>query len=229
VLVDGAMPDSAPLIEASIRKLGFRVRDVKVLVNSHAHFDHTGGLAQLKRDTGAILAASGPDRAALESGTYPGSEEIAAFRFAPVKVDRVLKDGDTVKLGGVVLTAHLTPGHSAGCTTWTFPVVVAGKTRQAMIYCSTSVAANRLVSKTRGPQYPGIVADYEQTFARLKTMRAEVFLAPHAEQFRLKEKRARLAAGDAEAFVDPGELAAAVAASEQAFRTDLARQQDAAK
>ncbi len=229
ILIDGAMPTSAKPIEASIVKLGFKPTDVKVLLNTHAHFDHAGGLAELKRDTGARLAASAPDRAALESGTYPGSEDVKAFDFAPVKVDRVLKDGDTVSLGGAVLTAHLTPGHSAGCTTWTFPLTIDGAERQALLYCSTSVAANRLASKAKGPQYPGIVADYEKTFARLKAMKADVFLAPHAEQFGLAEKRAKLAAGGPNPFIDPERLQTTVAASEKAFREELAQQQKAAQ
>jgi metallo-beta-lactamase class B len=98
-----------------------------------------------------------------------------------------------------------------------------------LLYCSTSVAANRLASKEKGPQYPGIVKDYEATFAKLKTMKADVFLAPHAEQFSLAEKRAKLAAGGPNPFVDPGELQRTVAASEQAFRTELAKQQEAAQ
>ncbi|RYG05391.1 MAG: hypothetical protein EON94_00150 [Caulobacteraceae bacterium] len=154
---------------------------------------------------------------------------MKAFDFAPVKVDRALEDGEKLSMGGIALTAHLTPGHSAGCTTWTFPVMIDGVSRQAMIYCSTSVAANRLVSKTKGPQYPGIVADYEKSFANLKTMKADVFLAPHAEQFGMTEKRAALAAGGPNPFIDPGLLQKTVAASEKAFREELAKQQDAAK
>ena len=229
VLIDGAMPTSAKMIEANIAKLGFKPTDVKVLLNTHAHFDHAGGLAELKKDTGAKLYASAGDRQALETGTYVGSEDVKAFDFAPVKVDRVLKDGEQVRLGTTVLTAHLTPGHSAGCTTWTFPVKIDGAQRQALLYCSTSVAANRLVSKTRGPQYPGIVQDYEATFAKLKTLKADVFLAPHAEQFGLGAKRARLAAAGPNPFVDPDELQRTVAASEAAFRADLAKQQEAAR
>jgi metallo-beta-lactamase class B len=229
ILVDGAMPTSAPLILASIRELGFDPADVKVILNTHAHFDHTGGLADLKAATGASLAASEGDRSALETGTYVGSEEVETFAFKPVAVDRVLQDGDTVELGGMALSAHLTPGHSPGCTTWTFPVVVDGQTRQAMIYCSTSVAANRLVSADKGPQYPGIVGDYEQTFARLKTMTADVFLAPHAEQFGLAKKRAAMSEGSPSPFVDPTELQEVVAASEAAFRAALVKQQEAAQ
>lgn len=229
ILIDGATPTSAKMIEGNIAKLGFKPADVKILLNTHAHFDHSGGLADLKADTGAKLYAAAGDRQALETGTYVGSEDVKAFAFKPVKVDHILKDGEQVSLGGTTLTAHMTPGHTAGCTTWTFPLKVDGAKRQALLYCSTSVAANRLVSRAKGPQYPGIVAAYENTFARLKTMKADVFLAPHAEQFGLAEKRAKLVAGKPNPFVDPGELQRVVAASEAAFRTELAKQQEAAK
>ncbi len=229
IVIDGAMPGSDKSIEASIKALGFKVSDVKILLNTHAHFDHAAGLAGLKRDTGARMIASAADRKALETGSYPGFEEIKALDFEPVKVDQVIKDGGTVSLGGMVLTAHLTPGHTAGCTTWTFPVKADGKIRHALAYCSTSVALNRLVNSKRGPQYPGIVADYQASFAKLKTMKADIFLAPHNEQFGLDAKRAKLKAGGPNPFIDPAELARAVAASEADFRSDLAKQQDAAK
>lgn len=229
ILIDGAMPTSAKDIESSITSLGFKPSDVKILLNSHAHFDHAGGLAELKRDTGAKLAASAADRGALETGTYPGSEDVKAFDFPPVKVDRVVNDGDQVTLGGATLTAHITPGHSAGCTTWTFPVTMLGQKHEAVLYCSTSVAANRLVSKAKGPQYPGIVEDYRKAFAKLKTLKADVFLAPHGEQFGMEAKRAKLASGAPSPFVDRGELTRAIAQSEAAFDTQLAKQQKAAQ
>jgi metallo-beta-lactamase class B len=208
--------------------LGFKPGDVKVLLNTHAHFDHAGALADLKRDTGASLAASAGDRKALETGTYPGSEHIRLLNFKPVTVDRVLNDGDVVRLGGMALTAHVTPGHTAGCTSWTFPVHVDGQAREVFLSCSTSVGANRLVNAKRGPQYPGIVADYEATFARLKTFKADIYLAPHGEHFGMKAKRARLGQGP-NPFVDPTELQTRVAASEKDFRAALAKQQEAAQ
>ena len=229
IVIDGAMPGSDKTIEASIKALGFKVSDVKILLNTHAHFDHAAGLAGLKRDTGARMIASAADRKALETGTYLGFEEVKALDFDPVKVDQVIGDGEKISLGGMVLTAHLTPGHTAGCTTWTFPVKVEGKVRQALLYCSTSVALNRLVNKARGPQYPGIVDDYRKTFIKLKAMKADIFLAPHNEQFDLDAKRAKLKAGGRNPFVDPAELARTIAASEADFNHDLAKQQDAAK
>ena len=207
----------------NIAALGFKPGDVRWILNSHAHFDHAGGFAELKRLTGAKLAASAADTLALERGVYPGSEDRNVLNFPPVKVDRMLKDGDTVSVGGLTLTAHLTPGHTAGCTTWTFPVVQAGRRLQAIYYCSTSVAANRL---TPNPQYPGIVADYRRTFAALKRYKADVFLAPHPEQFGLAEKRGK---GLPAALIDPTELQRRVAASQADFERDLAKQTGAGR
>lgn len=229
IVIDGAMPTSAPLIQSSIRRLGFQPKDVKILLNTHAHFDHTGGLADLKRDTGARLLANPADRKALETGIYPGWEEVRDLDFAPVKVDSDLKDGQAVRLGDAVLTPHFTPGHSPGCTTWTFRATDRGRPLDVLLYCSTSVAANRLVSRERGPQYPGIVEDYRNSFARLKTLKADVFLAPHGEQFGLEAKRAKLKSDGVNPFVDPEELARRVTASEADFSRELARQEARAK
>ena len=229
IVIDGAMPTSAPLIQSSIRRLGFQAKDVKILLNTHAHFDHTGGLADLKRDTGARLLANPADRKALETGIYPGWEEVRDLDFAPVKVDGDLKDGLPVRLGDAVLTPHFTPGHSPGCTTWTFRATDRGRPLDVLLYCSTSVAANRLVSRERGPQYPGIVEDYRNSFARLKTLKADVFLAPHGEQFGLEAKRAKLKSDGVNPFVDPEELARRVTASEADFSRELARQEARAK
>lgn len=221
ILIDAPMEQNVPAIEANIRALGFKVEDVEILLVSHAHFDHAAGLARLKKDSGAILAASEGDRPSLEKGVYVGSEEVAAFRFPPVKVDVIVKDGQTVSLGGTTLTAHLTPGHSPGCTTWTFPLKVDGQTRKVLYYCSTSVAANRLAPQE---QYKGIVADYQRTFAALGKMKADIFLAPHAEQFGLEAKRTALKPGAPNPFVDPTELQKTVAASKAAFEKACAEQ-----
>lgn len=225
ILIDGTLEQNVAAIEANIRALGFKLSDVDILLNTHAHFDHAAGFARLKKDTGAGLLASAGDRPLLEKGVYPGSEDVAHWRFPPVKVDHVLKDRDTVTLGGVTLTAHMTPGHTPGCTTWTFPVKIDGVVRKAIILCSTSVAANRLASR---PQYPGIVADYQRTFTRLATLKADVFLAPHPEQFGFAGKLAARAPGKPSPFVDPTELGRRVAASRAEFEAELARQQKAA-
>lgn len=224
ILIDGPMEQNVAGVEANIKALGFKLSDVDILLNTHAHFDHAAGLARLKADTGAALLASAGDRPLLEKGVYPGSEDVAALRFKPVKVDAVIKDRDTVTLGGVTLTANITPGHTPGCTTWTFPVKIDGVVRKAILWCSTTVAANRLAPK---PQYPTIVADYRASFVRLGALKADVFLAPHPEQFGFAEKLAAVAPGRPSPFVDPGELPRRIAASRAAFEAELARQQGA--
>ena len=222
ILLDAPMAENAERVEANVRALGLKLSDVKVLLNSHAHFDHAGGLAKLKADTGAKLAAGARDRAALEAGNYPGWEERKDLEFPPVKLDRAIRDGDRIELGGTVMTAHAEPGHTPGCTGWSLPVVEAGRRHTVFFDCSTSVALNRLVDR---PQYPGIVADYRSTFARLKAIRADVFLAPHVEIYDLAGKRARIAPGKPNPFVVPGELQAYAAKQAQAFEAALAKQQ----
>lgn len=230
VLLDAGLVESAPLIERNIESLGFRRGDIKYLLNSHAHFDHSGGLAELKRWTGAKLVASQGDKSALEGGFYLGSESNHSFDAPPVAVDRAVADGDTVQLADVTLTANVTPGHTRGCTSWSMPVSDGGKTYQVLFFCSSSVAANRLANGPAGPpQYPGIVDDYEKTFARARSFKVDVLLAPHAEFFGLQQKRERMGQGTTQPFVDPTEFAAFMARSEADFRKQLAAQQAAAK
>jgi metallo-beta-lactamase class B len=227
ILIDGGMPGSAALVEANIKALGFKVTDVKLLLNTHAHFDHAGALAQLKKDAGkeAVMVSSAGDRWALEHGLYPGSEDVAAFAFPPVKVDATVVDGGSVSVGANSLTAVLMPGHTAGCTSWTMGVKdAAGAAHRIVFFCSASVAANRLAPK---PQYPTIVADYQKTFARAGRIDPDIFLAPHAEQFGLAAKRAAMGPGKPNPFIVPGEYRQAMAAFQAAFEKELARQQGA--
>jgi metallo-beta-lactamase class B len=220
ILLDGATPQGAPIIEANITKLGFKLSDVKVLLNSHAHFDHSGGLKQLKQDTGAKLYAMEGDVSALEGGFYLGSEDSKTMGAPPVKVDKVLHDGETVKLGGFTLTANLTPGHSRGCTSWGAKLSDGGKTYDALVFCSATVAANRI---TPPVQYEGIVADYRSTFVKTKSMHVDIPLAPHPEFFQLLDKAAK-AKSDPKApnpFVDPAAFPALMTKLEADFERTL--------
>ncbi|MEJ6595363.1 subclass B3 metallo-beta-lactamase [Parasphingorhabdus sp.] len=221
IVIDGGMPGQGQYVADAIRTLGFDAKDVKILLNSHAHLDHSGGLAELKAMTGAQLIASEGDRSALEGGFYLGSEENSRANAPPVKVDRMIADGETLKLGNVTLTAHITPGHSRGCTSWTMPVVQSGKTYQALFFCSATVAANRLVGP---PQYQGIVADYRKTFAMTKDWKPDIFLTNHPEFSDMLEKRARQKAGDPLAFVDRDGFPAMMDKLEQAFEAALQKQ-----
>lgn len=222
MLIDTGLPEANPQIKANIAKLGFKVADIKVLLNTHAHLDHTGGLAELKKETGAKMIAGERDKPLLEGGYYPGRKEEKVLDFAPVKVDRTVKNGDTVTLGGVTLTAHATPGHSPGCTSWSMNVKDGSATRSVIVFCSATVALNRLV----GPNatHPGIVDDYRKTFAWAKTAKFDVLLAPHPEMYGMHEKRQKIAAGAPNPFVDPGAFNAYLASMEKAFNEGLAKQ-----
>lgn len=221
ILIDGGMPENAPLIEASIAAAGFNIRDVRYLLNSHAHFDHAGGLAQLKADSGAQMVASAGDKPALEAGRVDYGPS-ADTPFPAVRVDRVIGDGETVTLGGVTLTAHLTPGHTRGCTTWTMPVTNPrnGERGTALFHCSTTVAGALLVP----PSYPGQVDDFRATFKAIREMNASIFLSNHAEFFDLKDKSALVAAGETNAFWDYRELQIFNTRMEEAFEMELSRQ-----
>ena len=201
-------------IQKSITELGFKVSDIEFLLNSHAHFDHAGGLAALKKASGAKLVASRGDAPRLRAG---------AERQPAVSVDRVVDDGATVELGGALLTAHVTPGHTPGCTTWTMTATEAGKPYRVVFYCSTTVV-DRLLGNT---SYPSIAADYEKSFPILRELPSDVFLAPHPAQFNMLEKRGR-AAGGGNPFVDPTELRRYVDESEKQFREALAKEKAAA-
>ena len=210
-LVDGGLPETAPQIARNIAELGFRLGDVKYLLNSHAHFDHAGGLAELKRLSGATMVASSGDAPALRAG---GPEMPA------VGVDRIVADGEVLRLGDTTLMAHVTPGHTQGCTTWTMTTPEKDRAYRVVFYCSTSVV-DRLVGNA---QYPRIATDYEHSFKKLRTLSSDVFLAPHPIFFDLENKRKKLKAGGPNPFVDPTELPRFVENSEQQFRADLEKQ-----
>jgi len=228
ILIDGGLPESAPLIEANIKTLGFDIKDVRLILNSHAHFDHAGGLARLKKNSGARLIASAADKPILERGRVTFGPS-AAVPFPRVSVDRAIQDGDTAMLGGVVLTAVVTPGHTPGCTNWTMPAVEGTADHSVVFYCSMTVAGNPLVNNKA---YPGIAEDYRKSFARLKKIDADVLLAAHGEQMGLARKAATMAAneknkvlGAPNPFVVKGEFQRLVAAQEKAFEAELKKQQ----
>jgi len=225
ILLDGGLPETADPILANIAALGFNARDVRILLNSHAHFDHSGGLAALKAATGARFYASEADREELESGhiAYGPSSLVDT---APIHVDHVLADGETITLGPVRLTAFITPGHTQGCTSFTMPVTGADGTQHtAFFHCSSSVGGQSVAPEA----YPGMVADYRATFARVRGMRADVFLSNHPEFFDMAAKRQRQIAGDANAFVDDAALQTFNSRMEAAFEAELAQQQTRAR
>lgn len=224
VVLDGGDAETGKQIVANIRTLGFDPGKVKVLLNSHQHFDHAAGLAEIRRAApGAKLYASAADGPVIAAGGR-GDPFLKGDRFyyEPVKPDVTLKDGQKVSLGGWTLTAHITGGHTAGCTTWTFPVTIAGKARQAMVHCSATVLPGYRIGKVE--TYPGITAAFEKSFATWKRLPCEVFLASHGRFIGLDAKRKAMDAGKADAFVDPEGCRAFIDRAEAAFRAELKRQ-----
>lgn len=222
IVIDGGMPGQGQYVADAISSLGFDPADIKILLNSHAHLDHSGGFAELKELSGAQLMASEGDRSALEGGFYLGSEDDSYLNTPPVKVDRLVADGELVDHGRVKLTAHITPGHTRGCTSWTMDVEQDGKIHEVLFFCSATVAANRLVGP---PQYEGIVADYRKTFAITKNWKPDVFLSNHPEFFGFKAKREKQLASDPLAFVGADDFPKFIAKMAVDFEAGLQKQE----
>jgi metallo-beta-lactamase class B len=224
IVIDSGEAETVPFIRANVETLGFRMADVKILLTGHAHFDHVGGHADLKRMTGAQVMVMDADREALESGVDRSA--LGGSGWKPVAVDRVLKDGDTVTLGGTTLTARSTPGHTQGCTTWTTAAVQDGRTYQVAFVCSVTINEGvRLVGNTR---VPSIAQHYAQSFRALRALTPDVFVAQHPGVFGLEAKAATGRAANAAAanpFVDPDGYKRLVDRSEQAYVKQLEEEQ----
>lgn len=221
ILIDGTLAENAGMVERNIVAAGVRLRDVKLILVTHAHFDHAAGVAALKRATGARVVASIGDVRALETGTPPGETNYGVIRFPPVHVDRGVRDGDTVTLGTTTLTARATPCHTPGCTTWTMRIPAKPRPLAVVFPCSVSVAGNRLIGNRA---YPGIVADYRRSIAMLGTLQADIVLPSHPELADIIARGQRRKAGDTTAFVDSTLLPKIAANARTAFDADLARQ-----
>jgi metallo-beta-lactamase class B len=220
ILINPDYEESVPLIRASVEKLGSHFSDIKIILISHAHDDHAAGCALAKQLTGAKLMVMDADVPVIESG---GAHDFQYHQhWTPVKVDRVLHDGDKVQLGGLTLTARLTPGHTKGCTTWTAVLNDEGHRYHVVIVGSPNVNPGyRLVDNK---QYPQIATDYEKTFEVLRNLPCDIFLGAHGVYYDMDAKLKRVKAGSANPFVDPQGYRAYVAEREQAFRKELAAQ-----
>ena len=221
ILINSELQTSVPLIQASVEKLGFKFGDTKILLISHAHWDHNAGSAQVKKLTVAKYMVMDSDVADVESGgkTDPVYGKTPSSLYPATKVDRVLHDGDQVQLGGVTLVAHKTPGHTKGCTTWTMKVTDGGRTLNVVIVGSPNVNPGRTLVDTAS--YPQIVQDYETTFRVLKSLPCDIFLGAHGAYYDMTAKYARLRAGGPNPFIDPHGYQQFVQEREQAFRDEL--------
>jgi metallo-beta-lactamase class B len=224
ILINSNLESSVPQIQASIEKLGFHFSDVKILLISHAHFDHCAGSAKLKELTAASYMVMDADVPVVESGgkrdfQYGGSK---GSWYPATKVDRVLHDGDQVRLGGTMLVAHLTPGHTKGTTTWTTKVRDGGKIGEVVIVGSPNV--NPGYKLVHNAAYPNIAQDYERTFRVLSALPCDIFLGAHGSYYDMEAKFARLKQGQANPFIDPDGYKSYVADREDAFRAELKKQ-----
>jgi len=220
VLIDGGYPGTPPLIMASIAKLGFDIRDVRVLLNSEPHFDHAGGLAELQRASGAKLWASEASADAMASGGddpdifLPIRALIwtGIIRYPAPRVDHRFKDGDTISVGPVALAAHITPGHTRGCTSYSFPVRDGGRVLNVVSACSLVVM--------QGMRYPGYRTDFERTFRVLRSLPADIWVSSHARLFgRYRKFVARAnATNPADPFIDREGYRAYIDSGEARFR-----------
>jgi metallo-beta-lactamase class B len=229
VLIDGGYPGTPPMIMQSIAKLGFNIRDVKILLNSHWHVDHAGGLAALQKASGAQLWVSEGDANTVANGGA-GDPTMGPFRFitylpgfhypAP-RVDHRFKDGEKVRLGPIELTAHVTAGHTRGCTSWAFPVHDSGRDLLAVDVCGLEVGLPVwLLDRT----YPEFRTDFEHTFATLRSLPADIFLTTHARHFgRWRKFQAQATAKNpADPFIDRKGYLEMIDDGERKFRRELA-------
>ena len=222
ILIDAGYPETAPQIKANVARLGFKVEDIEILLTTQAHFDHAGGLAELKRASGARLLASKEEAALMANG---GKGDFAfgdRLPYEPVTTDRTIADGEKISLGGVTLKAVATPGHTKGCTAYTTTVREGGKKYEVVFFGSTTAPGYKLVGNEK---YPNLVADYERTFRVSKALKPDVFLASHGSFFDLagKAERARKGASP-NPFIDPESYRRYLEATEKTFREQLLKE-----
>jgi metallo-beta-lactamase class B len=213
ILINSDFPEDVPLIRKSIEQLGFKYADTRILLSSHAHGDHDAATGIIQKETGARVMIMDGDVAEVES-TRPGRPGA--------HVDRVLHDGDTVTLGGSTMTAHLTPGHTKGCTTWTMQVNESGRRLNAVIIGSPNVNAGTVLVGNKN--YPQIAQDYVKTFKVLKSLPVDLFLGSHGAYFGMLAKYDRLKNGGMNPFIDPAGYRAYVEEREATFLKVLEEQ-----
>lgn len=226
IVINAGYEETAALIRDSIVKLGFQPSDVKILLNSQAHFDHVAGTAALQNLTGAKVYSSRADAEVMESGGAKDFRWGKEFTYLPVKVERKLADGEKVTLGGVTLTAHVTGGHSVGCTTWTMEVEEGGRRYRVVIVGGTTI--NPGVTLVNNAAYPAMVRDFERTFEVLQSLKCDIFLGAHGGYYDMAAKYERMKHGEQpNPFIDPKGYFEYVVRAKKRFLEQLARERGA--
>lgn len=223
ILLDGGFAETAPMILANIKTLGFNPKDVKFLLNSQAHFDHAGGFAEIKKATGARMIASKEDGRQLERGGKGDYYFGDKYTFSPVQIDRFIDDKETVSVGNVVMKAVLTRGHTKGCTSWTIEVQEDNRAFEVVFLCGLSILPG--VNLVKNENYPDIAKDLRKSYQTLKSLPCDIFLGAHGSYFGLKKKDAlRKAGSKTNPFIGSGELRKHVEEKETEFRSLLSGQ-----
>lgn len=223
-LIDGGVPGEAAMIESNIRKLGFKLHDIKWILNTHAHYDHAGGIARLVRDTGAEVIVGTADAAALARGGIDDPQYGDLYPFQPVYAARTVRDGERLQLGTLVLTAHATPGHTQGNTTWAWQSCRDGRCLQLVDVSSLSAPGYKLIDNRR---YPRIVEDYEHSFAMVAALPCDIVLGPHPAAVHFWKRIAARKKGDADALVNADGCGTYARESRKSFEAQLAKQRTA--
>ena len=224
LLLDGGLPQSAPIIDANIRRLGFRTEDVRLIVNSHEHYDHAAGIAALQRASGATVAASPEGARALEQGaSLPHDPQPTAAKFPPVKNVKVIRDGETLHVGPLAVTAHFTPGHTPGATTWTWRSCEGSRCLNIVYADSLSAVSDDGFRFSGDGTRPPIVEIFRRSLAVVEALPCDVLLVPHPFALDLDEKRARQRKDPSvNPFIDAGACRAFAASQRKAFEARLA-------
>lgn len=225
VLIDGGVPGNAPLIEANIRSLGINLRDIKWILNSHAHCDHAGGIARLARASNAQVIAGAADTQLLARGGHDDPQYGDRFPYPPVRVTRTVTDGENLRLGDLVLTAHSTPGHTRGNTTWTWESCEGTRCLRMVFIGSLSGPGYKLIAN---PKHPDIIKDYERSFAVVEALPCDIALAPHPGMVDFWDRVAKRDQGDADALMDPALCRAYAKDARASFAEELTKQRRAA-
>jgi len=227
VLIDGTMFETAAAVVSHIRAAGFRVEDVKLIVNSHAHFDHAGGIGPLQRASGARVAATPSTARVLQQGSSGPDDPQYGVGLAmePVKNVQVVKDGEALRVGPIAVTAHATGGHTPGGTSWSWQSCE-GSRCVRMVYADslTAVAADNFLF-TRSKEYPTALADFERGFATLSTIPCDILLTPHPEMSDLWGRLAkRTPGGPTDPLVDATACRRYADAGRKGLATRVARE-----
>ena len=218
-LIDATWEGGVPEIRKSIEQLGFKVRDVKYLLNAHAHSDHVAGLSGMKELTGAKVLAMAADVPTIKDGGASDSAD-GKPQWPPVRVDQALHDREQLTLGGVTMVAHLTPGHTKGCTSWSTVAEENGKKYNVVFICSMRVNPGFALGNNK--KYPNIAEDFQKGFNTLKSLPCDIFLASHGNQFGMTERIKRMEQNPGvNPFIDPEGYRNYIATYEKAFHDEL--------